>query len=40
MTDLDRIAFGATTFGLLLVLALLVLGVLAMLPAVLSLHVD
>jgi hypothetical protein len=40
MTDLDRVSFGAAVFGVLLLLALLVIGVLAVLPTVLSLHVD
>jgi hypothetical protein len=40
MTDLDRIAFGVTTFGLLLLLAALVVGVLTVLPAGLALTVH
>jgi hypothetical protein len=37
MTDLDRIAFGATTVGLVLLLATLVVGVLSVLPTILRL---
>lgn len=37
MTDLDRISFGATTLGVLLLLAMLVIGVLSILPSVIAL---
>jgi hypothetical protein len=36
MNDIDRLAFGVTTFTVLVVLALLVLGILTVLPTALA----